>query len=388
VSVWYDAGYRCYSEVLASKRKCRLTGHKTIKTFADVESIVPPKKKYAAMPNGPGCPVAGELTKTECAQAAAALGYTTKVHVGHWGHAPKGCFVGHPTDGWKHTYYNTFAGQVGRNVYKSLCADTGAPGAEPSYQKVSGGWGYCCLKSDGHCSGSAKDCAIQPSVKGCTQKWGQCGVKYQEVEKVCRSIKGCEGAFCGSWYGGWCLLRSKKEMYLNSQLLNKGAASSFGLVDSAIWPSAFSEKLLSTKVWYGDGFLTAAGGVGSRENCAKKCTGKCQCYTTYKGGWCQTYASCTKARVAADKTAVTYVRVSTEADEASTEADEAEADEAEADEVSNEASTEADVSMGDDPSGSEPLEEEAGAVTDMMTDTADESEAMSEADAEELLNEV
>ena len=74
------------------------------------------------MDNGPSCGLIDKLADSnECGKAAASLGYSGSVQSGSWGHAPYGCFVGHPYDNWKYTYFNSQKGQTGRGVYKSIC---------------------------------------------------------------------------------------------------------------------------------------------------------------------------------------------------------------------------------------------------------------------------
>jgi len=76
--------------------------------------------------NGPGCGESSIENAEECTKAAAELGYTAAARAGSWSHAPLGCFVGHPTDSWRNTYFNTQAGQTGRDIYRSICK-----GAQP-----------------------------------------------------------------------------------------------------------------------------------------------------------------------------------------------------------------------------------------------------------------
>jgi len=83
--------------------------------------VEPPPAAFVMLENGPGCGDASITTAGECGEAAASLGYEASVTSGSWGHAPLGCFVGHPIDGWTHTYFNSQAGQTGRDVYRSLC---------------------------------------------------------------------------------------------------------------------------------------------------------------------------------------------------------------------------------------------------------------------------
>ena len=71
--------------------------------------------------NGPGCGLLS-LTEDECKTADVALSYSNTVETINVAHAPYGCFIGHPTDGWKNTYFNKRkSGQTGRDVYKSIC---------------------------------------------------------------------------------------------------------------------------------------------------------------------------------------------------------------------------------------------------------------------------
>ena len=77
--------------------------------------------EYDVLDNGPGCG-ALSLDENECKIAITKLGYNLPVQKGHWNHAPPGCFVGHPVDGWEHSYFNTIAvGTTGRMIYKSIC---------------------------------------------------------------------------------------------------------------------------------------------------------------------------------------------------------------------------------------------------------------------------
>ena len=57
---------------------------------------------------------------------ATKLGYNgAALQAGSWGHAPLGCFIGHPADNWSHLYYNSQSGQTGRDVYRTLCNAVG-----------------------------------------------------------------------------------------------------------------------------------------------------------------------------------------------------------------------------------------------------------------------
>lgn len=84
--------------------------------------VAPPA--YKILDNGPGCLNQDFITTPEeCATAAASLGFTGTIHApGSWSHAPPGCHVGHPVDGWAHVYFNKITtGQRGRNIYRSIC---------------------------------------------------------------------------------------------------------------------------------------------------------------------------------------------------------------------------------------------------------------------------
>ena len=76
---------------------------------------------YAAVKDGLGCGK-GSLNEDLCKLAAMELGYTTAMSTGDWGHAPYGCFVGHPRDGWNYTYFNqNKQGKKGNKNYRSIC---------------------------------------------------------------------------------------------------------------------------------------------------------------------------------------------------------------------------------------------------------------------------
>ena len=76
---------------------------------------------YVEKATGAGC--GSELIRTadECSSAAASLGYSADVISQAVTHAPLGCFVGHPSDAWHYTYFNTVCGETGREIYKSIC---------------------------------------------------------------------------------------------------------------------------------------------------------------------------------------------------------------------------------------------------------------------------
>ena len=83
---------------------------------------------YEALDNSPGCEDGMDITEEECPLAAKASlqsitqSFTGGLQVGTWGHAPPGCFVGHPSDNWMHTYYNKISrGTLGNTLYKSIC---------------------------------------------------------------------------------------------------------------------------------------------------------------------------------------------------------------------------------------------------------------------------
>merc|ERR1739848_842827 len=59
-----------------------------------------------------------------CAAAAEALGYAGAVEVGVWAHGPRGCFVGHQSDGWINTYFSSIPvdeQSTGNADYRSIC---------------------------------------------------------------------------------------------------------------------------------------------------------------------------------------------------------------------------------------------------------------------------
>ena len=80
------------------------------------------KLAYYTLDNGPGCESDQEISDPdECKKAANQLEIGGEFLSGSWGHAPKGCFVGHPNDGYNHTFFNSQNGETGRLIYKSIC---------------------------------------------------------------------------------------------------------------------------------------------------------------------------------------------------------------------------------------------------------------------------
>ena len=80
------------------------------------EIDIGPWKKWA------GCGILS-VNEDECEIAAASLGYHNEMNKIDVRHAPYGCLVGHPTDGWTNTYFNENKhGQTWRNIdHKSIC---------------------------------------------------------------------------------------------------------------------------------------------------------------------------------------------------------------------------------------------------------------------------
>merc|ERR1719461_1871793 len=80
---------------------------------------------YKIKNNGPRCSSIGmqDITNVqECKAAVESLGlYQHPIHAGHWGHAPYGCFQGHPSDGWRYTYFNFRVGATGNSAYRTIC---------------------------------------------------------------------------------------------------------------------------------------------------------------------------------------------------------------------------------------------------------------------------
>jgi len=83
---------------------------------------------YQLIPLGPQCTkdtrIEGTLRqqKEECKKAAEALGYKRNVKQQNVGHAPHGCFLGHPHDEWKDLFWNkNTGGKAGDSRYKSIC---------------------------------------------------------------------------------------------------------------------------------------------------------------------------------------------------------------------------------------------------------------------------
>ena len=61
------------------------------------------------------------LEENQCDAAAEELGYKGDIETITNPNAPSGCFVGHPVDNWKHTYFNKVDGTLGNTNYKSIC---------------------------------------------------------------------------------------------------------------------------------------------------------------------------------------------------------------------------------------------------------------------------
>eukprot|EP00747_Dinoflagellata_sp_TGD_P056285 gnl/TRDRNA2_/TRDRNA2_150012_c0_seq1.p1 gnl/TRDRNA2_/TRDRNA2_150012_c0~~gnl/TRDRNA2_/TRDRNA2_150012_c0_seq1.p1 ORF type:complete len:416 (+),score=16.09 gnl/TRDRNA2_/TRDRNA2_150012_c0_seq1:48-1295(+) len=83
-----------------------------------------PVSYYArgSAPSQHGCPPGENIPNAaECTTAAQKVGFQGRAQQGHWGHAPLGCFAGHPYDGWRHTYFNTFSGRQPKAIYRSIC---------------------------------------------------------------------------------------------------------------------------------------------------------------------------------------------------------------------------------------------------------------------------
>merc|ERR1712038_720325 len=85
-------------------------------------SKAPTKGNHFTLDLGSKCTTNEEITDaTECGNAAASFGYTGKVHSGSWSWAPKGCFLGHPDDNYKHTFFNQEDGNDENDKYKPIC---------------------------------------------------------------------------------------------------------------------------------------------------------------------------------------------------------------------------------------------------------------------------
>ena len=110
------------------------------------------------------------------------------------------------------------------------------------YDKLVGGYGYCCLKAGAtvpysveDCSSTGDDCRMQHDFPNCIAYAGQCAIMKKDLKEWCDSTEGCGGGFCGAGYPNegtedhYCLMRSSEEMSLDSSSLN-----------SAVCPTALS----------------------------------------------------------------------------------------------------------------------------------------------------
>ena len=86
--------------------------------FPISDNLIP----YQALNHGAGCGTNLDITESgECQDVAKSLNFSGKVESGDWGHAPKGCSVGHPDDNYKYLYFNSGSGKAGSTRYKSIC---------------------------------------------------------------------------------------------------------------------------------------------------------------------------------------------------------------------------------------------------------------------------
>jgi len=90
-------------------------------SYIQLRAFITDNEGYIALENGPGCGTASIETAEECGLAAASLGYSADVTTMDVAHAPLGCHLGHPGDGWANTYFNLQEGETGRENYMSIC---------------------------------------------------------------------------------------------------------------------------------------------------------------------------------------------------------------------------------------------------------------------------
>jgi len=63
------------------------------------------------------------VEKNKCNAAAKELGYPGNMVIVTDTNAPSGCFVGHPVDNWKNTFYNQVDGKSESTDFKSICKE-------------------------------------------------------------------------------------------------------------------------------------------------------------------------------------------------------------------------------------------------------------------------
>jgi len=161
---------------------------------------------YEKLRNGPGCPGTQRVKDpNECSQAAASLGFSSKVQTGSWPWAPLGCHVGHPTDGWKHTYFNSKNGQTGHSHYYSICkkvlpaCGTGVATENCQCGVVACPPGLIC--QNGGCTAPAPapapapDCGcgtVTSAQDGCQCGNARCKTGQRCVQGQCKTITSCQ----------------------------------------------------------------------------------------------------------------------------------------------------------------------------------------------------
>lgn len=133
---------------------------------------------YELKVTGSACASRDITSSTQCQAAANNLGYPLTVYTGGWGHAPKGCFMGHPSDNWKHLYFNSVSGATGATYYRSICKVQASYGSRlwSETKMCKGGRWYPntyahALGGGGSSPGSAisKEQAIATGIEYCAQ---------------------------------------------------------------------------------------------------------------------------------------------------------------------------------------------------------------------------
>lgn len=90
------------------------------------------RQAYESFANGPGCAAGFEITTAaECLTASQSLGFpATGAGPGSYSWAPLGCFA--EGANWQWLHFNSYPGQTGRSIYRSICKSQATPAPTPA----------------------------------------------------------------------------------------------------------------------------------------------------------------------------------------------------------------------------------------------------------------
>ena len=92
--------------------------------------------QYEVLAKGQGCKGGMHVKENECEIAAKKLGFHGDTIAVQDHNAPYGCFVGHPIDDWKHTFFNQVGGKAGNANYKSICKTVKGEYSSSNLEKI------------------------------------------------------------------------------------------------------------------------------------------------------------------------------------------------------------------------------------------------------------